>query len=170
MFPQNKKSSFTATTLSFFAITLFLSITSNVQGQNHHFNTPKKSYNTSKMLSQLQSIPPLSITMNTKEIPAPLPDTFVSKNLSKKITIQPKKVSPSQQTTIEFSIPNTSKVWLSLYSRGQKITTLLQGENIEGGVLQEVQLENIELNEDTYLFQLETEDETVWSDWWHVNN
>jgi len=170
MFPQNKKSSFTSTTLSFFAIILFLCITSNVQAQNHHFNAPKNLYNTSRMLNQLQAIFPSSIAANTKEITAPLPGTFVSKNLSKKITIQPKKAHPSQQGIIEFSIPNTSKVWLSLYSRGQKITTLLEGENIEGGVLQEIQLENIELTEETYLFQLETEDETVWSDWWHVNN
>ncbi len=63
-----------------------------------------------------------------------------------------------EQTLIEFSLPETSKVWLSVYSvDGQKVAELLQGETIEGGSLQRNTFEVGSLQSGVYILELQTE-------------
>ena len=62
------------------------------------------------------------------------------------------------QTTIEFSIEVSSKVWLSIYSiEGRKVAEILQGEDIEGKVLQRWGFDANDLKEGMYVLELQTE-------------
>ncbi len=70
-------------------------------------------------------------------------------------------VSPNpfnKQTSIEFSLIETSKVWLSVYSMdGRKVAELLQGETIEGEIWQQKIFEVGSLQSGVYILELQTE-------------
>ncbi|MGB0931262.1 MAG: T9SS type A sorting domain-containing protein, partial [Chitinophagales bacterium] len=64
----------------------------------------------------------------------------------------------SQQTSIEFSIAATSKVWLSVYSiEGKKVAEILQGAAIEGNTAQRFGFDAEGLPSGTYILELQTE-------------
>ncbi|MFK7906613.1 MAG: T9SS type A sorting domain-containing protein [Chitinophagales bacterium] len=64
----------------------------------------------------------------------------------------------SNHTLIEFSLVETSKVWLSVYSiDGRKVATLLQGETMEGEAWQQVDFEANSLQNGIYILELQTE-------------
>ena len=63
-----------------------------------------------------------------------------------------------ERTMIEFSIPEASKVWLSVYSiEGRKVAEILQGKMIEENVLQRWSFEADELQAGLYILELQTE-------------
>ncbi|MEZ4885336.1 MAG: T9SS type A sorting domain-containing protein [Chitinophagales bacterium] len=61
-------------------------------------------------------------------------------------------------TAIEFSLPQTSKVWLSVYSiDGRKVAEILMGEAIEGNTTQRMGFDAKGLQSGLYLLELKTE-------------
>ncbi|MFK7907454.1 MAG: T9SS type A sorting domain-containing protein, partial [Chitinophagales bacterium] len=63
-----------------------------------------------------------------------------------------------QITSIEFSIAETSKVWISVYSiEGRKVAEILAGEAIEGNTLQRVGFDADGLQSGLYILELQTE-------------
>ncbi len=63
-----------------------------------------------------------------------------------------------ERTMIEFSVIETSNVWLSVYSMdGRKVASILEGERMEGEVLQRYDFEAINLESGMYLLELQTE-------------
>ncbi|MEZ4885344.1 MAG: T9SS type A sorting domain-containing protein [Chitinophagales bacterium] len=64
----------------------------------------------------------------------------------------------SQQTLIEFALPEPSKVWLSVYTiEGKKVAKILEGEAIEGSGLQRYGFAVEELQGGVYILELQTE-------------
>ncbi len=62
------------------------------------------------------------------------------------------------QTSIEFSLSESSKVWLSVYSvDGRKVVELLKGEEIEGELLQRMDFDAEQLQEGLYILEMRTE-------------
>ncbi len=63
-----------------------------------------------------------------------------------------------QLTSIEFNLPQTSNVWLAVYSMdGRKVMEILQGERIEGSTSQRFGLDADGLQNGVYMLQLQTE-------------
>ncbi|MFK7904071.1 MAG: T9SS type A sorting domain-containing protein, partial [Chitinophagales bacterium] len=64
----------------------------------------------------------------------------------------------SQITSIEFSIAETSKVWVSVYSiEGRKVAEILKGETIEGNTSQRLGFDAEKLQSGAYILELQTE-------------
>ncbi|MGB0929735.1 MAG: lectin-like domain-containing protein [Chitinophagales bacterium] len=64
----------------------------------------------------------------------------------------------SQQTSIEFTLTTTSKVWLTVYSiEGKKVAEILQGAAIEGNTAQRFGFDAEELQSGVYILELQTE-------------
>ncbi|MGB0932553.1 MAG: T9SS type A sorting domain-containing protein, partial [Chitinophagales bacterium] len=62
------------------------------------------------------------------------------------------------QTSIEFILAESSKVWLSVYSMdGRKVAELLQGEEVEGELLQRMDFDAEQLQNGAYILKLQTE-------------
>jgi len=76
-------------------------------------------------------------------------------------TITNLKVLPnpfSQITSIKFSIAETSKVWVSVYSiEGRKVTEILKGETIEGNTSQRLGFDAEKLQSGVYILEFQTE-------------
>ncbi len=63
-----------------------------------------------------------------------------------------------ERTMIEFSVVETSNVWLSVYSMdGRKVVSILEGEKVEGEMLQRYDFEATNLESGMYLLELQTE-------------
>ncbi|MGB0932026.1 MAG: T9SS type A sorting domain-containing protein, partial [Chitinophagales bacterium] len=64
----------------------------------------------------------------------------------------------ADKTSIEFTLSETSKIWLSVYAMdGREVKELLKGETRESAVLNRVNLEAEGLQNGLYILQLETE-------------
>lgn len=64
----------------------------------------------------------------------------------------------AERTLVEFSLPVTSNVWLSVYSiDGRKVASILEGERLEGEILQRYDFDASNLDSGMYLLELQTE-------------
>ena len=63
-----------------------------------------------------------------------------------------------ERTMIEFNLPVSSNVWLTVYSMdGRKVAQILEGEKMEGGIIQRFDLSADNLQNGLYIVELQTE-------------